>query len=402
MIVRLQVFHWSEEHRGAHCARLVYGHSYPHWFVQSLLQLWSTLFVRGATWRRPGHHLHRCVPADNGEFGELRSPSIWRSSLGALGLPKLPSSSTKIRRSSPCHPTFFYLWDWTAQHRLPPTTPTRSPPCSSPAQRLPEPKNDESRFQHPVDHFTSCILRSQSFDDVTTRNLSEDVLDIHLNVDPCHMVWHQRHSRNSTVMKTIWQITLDKWKKKKKRQSAPGKHHGKQTKPQFLNWTETCDKKNKHRIIDVNNDEIFFNCFTQPRKKWWKSMISRLMIMITIAIYHTMSTTVHVSWLSAFNWCTITYLDSLQLCRSFQCCTFLWSVCRDTPGIIILCKIRGLRRESDRTSMVAELALWKAHIKKIRQGPTLLNARFETVYVEQDPQWTSRRRMHVTWSQGAL
>ena len=73
-------------------------------------------------------HLH---PFDALPLGGLIVPV-----LRALGLPILPSSSTKIRRSSPCHPTFFYLWDWTAQPRLPPTTPTRNPPCSSPAQRF--------------------------------------------------------------------------------------------------------------------------------------------------------------------------------------------------------------------------------------------------------------------------
>ena len=125
-------------------------------------------------------HLH---PFDALPLGDLIVPV-----LRALNVPILPSSSTKIRRSSPCHPTFFYLWVLTVQHRLPPTTPTRNPPCSSPAQRLPQTINDESRFQHPVDHFTSCILRSQSFGDVTTRNLSEDVLEKHSNVDPCHFV----------------------------------------------------------------------------------------------------------------------------------------------------------------------------------------------------------------------
>ena len=50
------------------------------------------------------------------------------------------------------------------------------------------------------------------------------------------------------------------------RQSATGKHDGQQTKPQILNWTETCDKKNQHRIIDVNNDEIFFQ-FLHPTTK---------------------------------------------------------------------------------------------------------------------------------------
>ena len=53
---------------------------------------------------------------------------------------------------------------------------------------FPQTINDESRLLHLVGHFTSCIVRSQSFDDVTTRNLSEDVLEKHSNVDPCHLV----------------------------------------------------------------------------------------------------------------------------------------------------------------------------------------------------------------------
>ena len=42
---------------------------------------------------------------------------------------------------------------------------------------------DESRFRHPTDQFTSLILRFQSSDDVTARILSEDISDIHSNVD---------------------------------------------------------------------------------------------------------------------------------------------------------------------------------------------------------------------------
>ena len=48
---------------------------------------------------------------------------------------------------------------------------------------IPQAIYDESRCRHVVDHFISCILRSQSSDDVTTCILSEDILDIHSNVD---------------------------------------------------------------------------------------------------------------------------------------------------------------------------------------------------------------------------
>ena len=48
-------------------------------------------------------------------------------------------------------------------------------------------------------------------------------------------------------------MSSERWKET---ESVTGKHDDNQLNSQILIWTKTCDKKNKSRIIVVNNDEI--------------------------------------------------------------------------------------------------------------------------------------------------